>query len=248
VTDEGTGERTVVAIDGPAGSGKSSVARALAARLGVPYLDTGAMYRALGLLALERGVDPDDRAAAAGIAAAASLALRLGAEGGTEVWLDGAPVDERIRSSEVGAVTSRLAVHPEVRARLVTLQREFVGRHGGVLEGRDIGTRVVPETRCKFFLDAEPEVRAGRRLAELRDKGVAVDPQALGREIAERDARDRSRPESPLAPAPDAVRVDTTGLSLDEVVERLERLVRRRRVGSSTDDSSAPSPGGREAP
>jgi len=220
--------RTVVAIDGPAGSGKSSVARRLALRLGVPYLDTGAMYRALGLLALERGVDPDDRAAAAALAESAALELRLDAAGSSELRVAGVPVDERIRRPEIGAVTSRLAVHPEVRARMVTLQREFVRRHGGVLEGRDIGTRVVPETRCKFFLDAAPEVRTGRRLAELRGQGMAVEAETLAREIAERDARDSSRRESPLSPAADAVQVDTTGMTLEQVVDRLEREVRER--------------------
>lgn len=223
----------VVAIDGPAGSGKSSVARQLAHRLGLPYLDTGAMYRALGLLALDRGVDPDDRGAASALAAGAELTVRLGADGSSELLVGGAPLDPRIRRPEVGAVTSRLAVHPEVRARMVVLQREFVRRYGGVLEGRDIGTRVVPETPCKFFLDAAPEVRTRRRLEELRGQGVSVESRALAHEIAERDARDRSRPESPLTPASDAVRVDTTGLTLDEVVGFLERAVRER-AGSAS--------------
>ncbi|MCM2269004.1 MAG: (d)CMP kinase [Thermoanaerobaculia bacterium] len=224
---------TVVAIDGPAGSGKSSVARRLALRLGLPYLDTGAMYRALGLLALDRGVDPDDRDAASALAAGAELAVRLGADGSSELLVGGSPIDPRIRQPEVGAATSRLAVHPEVRARMVALQREFVRNHGGVLEGRDIGTRVVPETPCKFFLDAAPEVRTRRRLEELRGQGMPIESQALAHEIAERDARDRSRPESPLTPAPDAVRVDTSGLTLDEVVGLLERVVRER-VGAAS--------------
>lgn len=223
---------TVVAIDGPAGSGKSSVARRLALRLGLPYLDTGAMYRALGLLALDRGVDPDDRDAASALAAGAELAVRLGTDGSSELLVGGSPLDPRIRQPEVGAATSRLAVHPEVRARMVALQREFVRNHGGVLEGRDIGTRVVPETPCKFFLDAAPEVRTRRRLEELRGQGMPIESQALAHEIAERDARDRSRPESPLTPAPDAVRVDTSGLTLDEVVGLLERVVRER-VGAA---------------
>lgn len=220
--------RTVVAIDGPAGSGKSTVARRLAKRLGVPYLDTGAMYRAIGLLASERGVDPDDAEAAAGLAAASPLEVRLASDGLVTLLLGGEPVDERIRRPEVGALTSRLAVHPAVRARMVELQRDFVRRHGGVLEGRDIGTRVVPEAPHKFYLDAAPEVRARRRLAELRGKGMAVEAEALAREIAERDARDRSRPESPLAPAADAIVVDTTGMSLEQVVDRLERAIRER--------------------
>jgi cytidylate kinase len=223
--------RTVVAIDGPAGSGKSTVARRLAKRLGVPYLDTGAMYRALGLLASERGVDPDDAEAAGGLAASARLELSLASDGSATLLLGGEAIDERIRRPEVAALTSRLAVHPAVRARMVELQRGFVRRHGGVLEGRDIGTRVVPETPHKFYLDAAPEVRAARRLAELRGKGMAVEATALAREIDERDARDRSRPESPLAAAPDAVEVDTTGMTLDQVVDRLERAVRERLGG-----------------
>ena len=223
-----SGGPPIVAIDGPAGTGKSTAARALAARLDLPYLDTGAMYRALGLLALERGIDADDRAAAARLAAEADLALRRTSSGATEVLLEGEAVDARIRRPEVGEWTSRLAVHPEVRARLVELQRDFVRRHGGVLEGRDIGTRVVPETPYKFFLDAVPGVRARRRIGELRASGMEVDEAAVERELAERDARDRSRPESPLRPAADAVVVDTTGLTIEEVVDHLERLMRER--------------------
>lgn len=218
----------VVAIDGPAGSGKSTVARLLARRLGVPYLDTGAMYRALGLLARDRGIDPDDAVAAGALAAGSALEVRLGADGAAELLVGGAPVDERIREPEVGALTSRLAVHTAVRARMVALQRAFLQRHGGVLEGRDIGTRVVPETPWKFFLDAEPGVRAERRLREMRERGMVIEAEALAREIAERDARDRSRPESPLAAAADADYVDTTGLSLEQVVDRLERRIRAR--------------------
>jgi CMP/dCMP kinase len=240
--------RPIVAIDGPAGTGKSTAARALAARLGLPYLDTGAMYRALGLLALERGVDPDDRAAAARLAAEADLALRRTPEGTTEVLLAGEAVNARIRRPEVGDPTSRLAVHPEVRARLVELQRDFVRRHGGVLEGRDIGTRVVPETPYKFFLDATPSVRARRRIAELRAGGLAVDDDAVERELAERDARDRSRPESPLQPAVDAVVVDTTELSVEEVVDRLERMTRERSAPTARDLSATGSPSREEEP
>lgn len=218
-------ERPIVAIDGPAGTGKSTVARALAARLGLPYLDTGAMYRTLGLLALERGIDPDDRRAAAGLASAADLSLRVQARSVTQVLLAGEAVGDRIRRPEVGEVTSRLAVHPEVRGKLVEIQRRFVREHGGVLEGRDIGTRVVPETPYKFFLDATPSVRARRRREDLRARGLEVDDDTIEREIAERDARDTSRAESPLRPAEDAVVIDTTGLTVEQVVERLAERV-----------------------
>lgn len=216
----------VVAIDGPAGTGKSTVARALAARLGVPYLDTGAMYRALGLAALERGVDPDERAAVAALLPALAIELRLAPDGRAEVLLDGAPVEPRIRAPEVAAATSRLAVHPEVRERMVALQRALARAHGGVLEGRDIGTRVVPETPHKFFLTAGARVRAARRLGDLAAHGqgeVALD--AVERDLAERDARDAGRPLAPLVPAPDARRIDTSELSVEEVVERIWRAV-----------------------
>lgn len=216
----------VVAIDGPAGVGKSTVARRLAARLGVPYLDTGAMYRALALFALERGVDLDDRAGVAAALAAARIELRVGADGRAEVLLGGAPVEARIRTAEVAAATSRLAVHPEVRAAMVELQRELARRHGGVIEGRDIGTQVVPETPHKFFLEAAPEVRAERRWAELAAGGRDdLDRAEIARQIAERDRRDRERADSPLRPAPDALVIDTGERTPDQLVELLARRV-----------------------
>ncbi len=219
----------VVAIDGPAGVGKSTVARRLALRLGVPYLDTGAMYRALALHALEHGIDPDDRPAVAAAVSRASVELRVGADGRAEVLLEGAPVEARIRTPEVGAATSRLAVHPEVRAAMVALQRSLARRHGGVIEGRDIGTRVVPETPHKFFLEAAPEVRAERRWAELAASGRAdLDRAEIARQIAERDQRDRERTDSPLRPAPDALIVDTGKRTPDEIVEILARRVEER--------------------
>jgi len=216
----------VVAIDGPAGVGKSTVARKLAARLGIPYLDTGAMYRAVALYALEQGLDPDDRAAAARAAAKARIELRVAGDGHAEVLLDGRSVEPRIRTPEVGAATSRLAVHPEVRAAMVALQRELAGRHGGVLEGRDIGTRVVPETPHKFFLEAAPEVRAGRRWAELAAGGRSdLSRDEIARQIEERDRRDRERATSPMRPAPDAVRIDTSARTPEELVDLLAARV-----------------------
>jgi cytidylate kinase len=216
----------VVAIDGPAGTGKSTVARTLARRLGVPYLDTGAMYRALALLALDRGVDPDDRAALASLVREAAIGLRLDADGDARVLLDGEPVESRIRTSEVATATSRLAVHPEVRERMVELQRELAKKHGGVIEGRDIGTRVLPDARFKFFLTADPAVRAARRLGDLNSGGrYGSTLEQVERELAERDARDSGRTLAPLVPAPGAIRVDTSAMSADEVVETLFRTV-----------------------
>jgi cytidylate kinase len=216
----------VVAVDGRAGTGKSTVARRLAAALGVPYLDTGAMYRAMTLHALEHGVDPDDRERVARMLPGVRLELRLDAGGRAEVLLDGAPVEPRIRTPEVAAATSRLAVHPEVRERMVSLQRELAERHGGVLEGRDVGTRVFPEARFKFFLEASREVRAERRLADLRAAGHALSVGEVESQLDERDRRDRERSLSPLAPAADAVLIDTSTAGVDEIVDRLTRRVR----------------------
>lgn len=216
----------VVAIDGPAGVGKSTVARKLAARLGIPYLDTGAMYRALALHVLDQGLDPDDRGAAARAAAGAPIELRVAGDGRAEVLLEGRSVESRIRTPEVGAATSRLAVHPEVRAAMVELQRELAQRHGGVLEGRDIGTRVVPETPHKFYLEAAAEVRAERRWAELAAGGrTDLSRDEIARQIEERDGRDSRRATSPMRPAPDAVRIDTSTRTPDELVELLAARV-----------------------
>ncbi|MDP9400567.1 MAG: (d)CMP kinase [Actinomycetota bacterium] len=198
----------VIAIDGPGGAGKSTVARAVAAALGFAYLDTGAMYRAVALAALR------------GAAAPAEARFELG----ERVLLDGEDVTAAIRTPEVSAQASRLAADPEVRRNLVARQREVLALGDHVAEGRDIGTVVVPEAEVKVFLTASPEERARRRAAEL-----GADPEGVLRELRERDERDASRAASPLVPAPDAVRVDTTGLAVDEVVERIVALVGARR-------------------
>lgn len=218
----------VVAIDGPAGVGKSTIARRLAAELGVPYLDTGAMYRALALALLERGVDPGDGGAVAAALPGIEISLRMAANGRAEVLLAGDPVEPRIRTPEVSAATSKVAVHGAVRERMVALQRELAARHGGVIEGRDIGTKVVPDAPFKFYFDAPAEVRATRRLADLRAAGHPAAEVEVARELAERDQRDRSRANSPLEPAPDAMRVDTSQAGVVELVARLLTKIRGR--------------------
>ncbi|MEM7480269.1 MAG: (d)CMP kinase [Acidobacteriota bacterium] len=217
----------VVAIDGPAGVGKSTVARRLAARLGVPYLNTGAMYRALALRVLDHGVDVADRRAAEAVALAAELELRPGADGEVRVILDGEDVSDRLYVPEVGAASSQIAAYGAVRKRLVALQRSCGEAAGGVLEGRDIGTVVFPHTPYKFFVTARPEVRHHRRWQQLRDAGDEVSREQVAAEMERRDRRDAGRSDSPLACDASYREVDTSDVSIDEVVDELEQAVRR---------------------
>ena len=223
----------MVAIDGPSGVGKSTAARRLARRLGVPYLDTGAMYRAIALKVLASGTDPADRDAVEAIAAAAGVALRARPDGSFEVLLDGAPVEPQIRRPEVGEAASTVAAWPGVRRRLVELQRDAARSSGGVLEGRDIGTRVFPETPHKFFLDARAEVRCQRRHDELRAAGRDVTLEQVREEIAGRDRRDTTRADSPLTRDPSYTYIDASDLGIDEVVERMAAAVAQRTPAGS---------------
>ena len=201
----------IVAIDGPAGAGKSTVARAVAQRLGFTYLDSGAMYRCVGLASLSQPGEPPAR-----------LARDLDVSLGERVVLEGRDVTDEIRTPEVSQAASRVAADPEVRAQLVRRQRELLSRGDWVAEGRDIGTVVVPDAEVKVFLTAGPEERARRRASELgADARTVLADQAL------RDERDRSREHSPLAAAPGAVELDTTGLRVDEVVRRVVELAGR---------------------
>lgn len=218
----------VVAIDGPSGVGKSTAARRLAQRLGVPFLDTGAMYRAVALRVLTSGVDPADREAVEALAGHTEVGLRALPDGSFEVLLDGAPVEPLIRAPQVGEATSTIAAYPEVRRRLVDLQRETARRFGGVLEGRDIGTRVFPETPFKFFLDARPEVRVQRRRDELAAAGSHLTPERVREEITRRDHRDSTRADSPLTRDPSYSYIDASDLDLDAVVERMARAIAER--------------------
>lgn len=215
----------VVAIDGPAGAGKSTVAAHLARTFGLLNLETGAMYRALALKALRSGTALDDADAVLALTASTNITLQPGG-GGNRVLLDGVDVTGDLRSPEVTQAASHVSVHGPVRAWMVRAQRALglASPTGVVMEGRDIGTVVFPEAAVKIFLDASVEARGDRRFAQQPAAGAK---ETLLREMRERDQRDRQRAESPLKPADDAVVLDTTGLSLDEVLERACGLVAR---------------------
>lgn len=215
--------RIVVAIDGPAGAGKSTASRALAQRLGYGYVDTGAMYRAVGVLAAERGIGLEDEAALGRFVAGLSFELR---DGGTALAVDGRDVSAAIRRADAGELASRVSTRPVVRERLVALQRALGAAGGVVMEGRDIGTVVFPDAPVKLYLTAAPAERARRRATELRARGEQVDEAALAEDLAARDRRDSGRAHAPLRPADDARIIDTTHLAFDEVVDRMEEAVR----------------------
>ena len=201
----------VIAIDGPAGSGKSTVARALAERFGLDYLDTGAMYRSVTFAALRRGIDPADAEIVARVARDVTIDLQP-----ETVVVDGADATIEIRGPEVSRAVSIVAAIPAVRTEMVRRQRAWVAdRDGGVLEGRDIGSVVFPDAELKVYLTADPEVRAQRRSKEVTD----LDYETVAADLARRDALDQGREVSPLAETPDAFLVDTTGLTVDEIVE-----------------------------
>ena len=209
----------VIAIDGPAGSGKSTVARTLAERLALPYLDTGAMYRAVTFAALRRGVDPDDAEPVARIAVASELDVD---QDGT-VTVDGADATIEIRGPEVTRAVSIVAANPGVRDELRRRQRDWAEEHGGgVVEGRDIGTVVFPDADLKVFLDANPDVRASRRSKEVTELSY----ETVAADLARRDALDEGRDDSPLRVADDAFVIDTSDLSVEQIVEKVMEQLR----------------------
>lgn len=224
----------IIAIDGPAGAGKSTVAKHLAKHFGFLNLETGAMYRAFALKALESGVDVDDAAALEQLAAETAIMLEA-TDAGNRVLLDGAEVTGRIRDAAVTQAASRVSVHPAIRKWMVGLQRSLGRGRRVVMEGRDIGTVVFPDADLKFFLDASPEARSQRRFEQVTpadgagsnaNRASAQARAVLARELRERDERDRNRADSPLKPAADSIRIDSTEMTLEEVLVFIEDQVR----------------------
>lgn len=218
------GRPLVVAIDGPAGAGKSTVARNLAHRFGLLNLESGAMYRAFALKALRGGLCVDDCSQLNKLAAQTVIGLEPGGES-NRVLLDGEDVTSLLRSQAVTDAASHVSVFPPIRAWMVRLQQQLGSRGGVVMEGRDIGTVVFPDAQVKIFLDAAPEVRGKRRFDQLGPSPVQL-PEEVLRDLRARDERDRNRADSPLKPAPDAVLLDTTSMTLQQVVDAAEEIVR----------------------
>ncbi len=214
----------IVTIDGPAGAGKSTAARLLAKKLGCRYLDSGATYRVVALLAQRRGIDPQDDEALARLCEEVDIEFR---EGGQRVMVGGEDLTEEIRRPEVGMGASLLSQRKVVREAMARLQRRLA-RGGAVAEGRDMGTVVFPEAQVKFYLDATLKERARRRYRELKERGMEADFASVLEEIRQRDHQDSTRELSPLRQAPDAVRIDSTHLSPEEVVQRMLEVIRER--------------------
>jgi cytidylate kinase len=216
-----------IAIDGPAGAGKSTIAKAVSRELGCLYVDTGAMYRAIGLFAVESGIDPKDAAALIPRLPEAVVTLAH-EEDGQHIYLNGRDVSQRIREPEMGMAASGVSAIPEVRAYLLELQRGMARSHSVVMDGRDIGTVVLPEANIKIFLTASVEERARRRYAEHLAKGEEISYTKVLQDMRERDHNDSTRAAAPLKQAADAVLVDTTGLELAQSIQRILAVVRER--------------------
>ena len=213
-----------VAVDGPAGAGKSTIARRVSKLLGFVYVDTGAMYRAMAVYLLSEGIDPEDTERIGEACKGADISLKF--EGGVQhVWLNGEDVTSRLRTEEVGNMASACSAVPEVRARLLSMQQKIAKENNVVMDGRDIGTVVLPDADVKIFLTASPHVRAVRRYEELKEKGKPGDLAQIESDIEERDFRDSHRENAPMKQADDAVLVDSSELSIDEVTNKIMGII-----------------------
>jgi CMP/dCMP kinase len=218
----------VIAIDGPSGVGKGTVARAVARTRGWHFLDSGSLYRILALAARKAGISDQDEAAVAALAPKLDIKFDIQSDERERIVVDGEELSARVRAETTGQLASVIAVYPKVRAALLERQRAFRRAPGLVADGRDMGTVVFPDATVKIFLDASPDERARRRLNQLRKAGIEANIAALREEIRERDVRDRNRSVSPLKPADDAVTIDTTELSIAQVLVRVEQLIEAR--------------------
>jgi cytidylate kinase len=228
-------KRLIVAIDGPAGSGKSTVTHLLAKKLGYVHIDTGALYRCIAFKAIRNQMSLSDSVAMGKLAAESKLEFQWLGDERNHVFLDGQRVSDLIRTPEIGLAASKISAYPEVRKALLGLQRQLGENGGAVLEGRDVGTVVFPNADIKFFLTASVESRARRRMVELEDKGIYLDFEEVKRQVQERDKGDTERAVAPLKKAQDAVEVDTTAMTIEEVVANLHQRViaRANGVGAS---------------
>lgn len=218
----------IIAIDGPAGSGKSTIAKMIARELGFTYIDTGAMYRAVALKIKRLGINPDNPEAVLEVLKNTQIDLKP-SEKGVKVFLDGEDVSDKIRTEEIGKIASKIARHKKVREILVQMQRELGKRaKNAVIEGRDTGTVVFPDADIKFFLTASAEVRAERRYRELKEKGLDVSYDRTLREVQERDRLDKTRKESPLKPAEDAIIIDTSDKDINQVFRHLIEIIKNK--------------------
>jgi cytidylate kinase len=216
--DSRNGAGIVIPVDGPAGSGKSTMAKIIAERLGWDYLESGALYRAVGLKVLEGGENPDDPDAAARHARNLHFECRKTRDGWRN-FLDSEDVTDKLREECISEASSKVSAVPEVREALLEFQRSYGRDRGALLDGRDIGTVVFPKVELKFFMDADVEVRIKRRFSELREKGIDFDPDQMAANLRERDQRDRERATAPLRPADDAILVDTSNKTIDQILD-----------------------------